>query len=104
MEVRRSLTPLAAIGCLLVAGCGGDESGGYGGGNERTASTAWVQDANGICRQARERSVPLPEKLGLDPNSRGNRKARAIAEKKLEQLRAVERPDEVARDFDRISG
>jgi hypothetical protein len=100
VKVGRGLTSVAVAACLLVAGCGGDDS--DDGTDNNDDGTNWVQQANGICQEAQEKFASLPEEPGLGPDTPANRKSAEITEEKLERLRAIAPPDDAAEDFNRM--
>jgi hypothetical protein len=68
-----------------VAGCGGgDDSEGPG------AKADWVEQANGVCRDAAEKAAKLPDDLGLSADAGARRAEREIVQARLEGLRELE--------------
>lgn len=95
---RRGLAAIAALVAVTgaVAGCGGGDD------DATQSAVSWTRQADAICAEAASRYAQLPEQLGLDSDSPVRRQEREILSSKLEQLRSVDVPDDVAKDFERM--
>jgi hypothetical protein len=92
-------TPSLLLGVLIAAvvvGCGGDDSGGAG------AKVGWVEQANRICDDAQKKSADLPDDLGLGADAEARRTEREIVQARLEGLRDLQPPADVAGQLERM--